>query len=114
MGMSKYDNMMVIEGGGYAKIWRLMTIGGVGVRQTSKMYDVIYGSSLIRLTEKLLNEGLVNGHVFSPSTKQQQAYWPMLYHWFIEKFSPRTVPANKVLFSWTILSYNLFLNVNMP
>ena len=45
-GMSKYDNMMVIEGGG-AKIWRLMTIGGVGVRQPSMTYDVIYGSSLI-------------------------------------------------------------------
>ena len=25
-----------------------MTIGGVGVRQPSKMYDVIYGSSLKR------------------------------------------------------------------
>ena len=46
-GMSKYDNMMVIEGGG---VYQNMTVddkrGGVGVRQPSKMYDVIYGSSL--------------------------------------------------------------------
>ena len=42
-GMSKYDNMMVIEGGmpKYDGWW------GVGVSQPSKMYDVIYAWSFI-------------------------------------------------------------------
>ena len=49
MVMSKYDNMMVIEGGG-GGVCQNMTVddnmGGRGVRQPSKMYDVIYGWSL--------------------------------------------------------------------
>ena len=45
--MLKYGNMMVLMGlWEYVKIWRLTTIGGVGVRHTSKMYDVIYVWSL--------------------------------------------------------------------
>ena len=34
-------------GGGYVKIWWLMTIAGVWVIQTSKLYDLIYGWSLM-------------------------------------------------------------------
>ena len=47
------------RGGGYAKIWRLMTIGGVGVRQPSKMYDVIYGSSLYNIVKNMSNNFLL-------------------------------------------------------
>ena len=35
-----------------------MTIGGVGVRQPSKMYDVIYGSSLIQLLDEFIGKSI--------------------------------------------------------
>ena len=33
-----------------------MTIAGVGVIQTSKMYDIIYGSSLRQTSNKVINQ----------------------------------------------------------
>ena len=38
--------MMIVKGGGVCKIWRLMTIGWVGVWWHPKSDDVIYGWSL--------------------------------------------------------------------
>ena len=34
----------------------------------------------------MLNEGLINGHVYSPTIMQQLAFWPVLYHSFKENF----------------------------
>ena len=42
---------------------------------------------MIILAEKMMNKGLVTGHVYSPTTRQRIAYWPVLYNLFIENFN---------------------------